>query len=95
MIGMKMDIPGGTQAHYDATMKNVGLPLGNTGGNWPKGLISHSAGPIPSGWRVVDIWESQADADAFFKERLHDALMKAGVPETQPEIWMLYNMHTA
>ena len=32
-----------------------------------KGFISHAAGPTDTGWRVIEVWESAEDGDAFFE----------------------------
>src|SRR5665213_1899001 len=28
-------------------------------GDWPAGMLSHSAGATPSGWMVVEVWEAR------------------------------------
>jgi quinol monooxygenase YgiN len=43
------------------------------------GLIVHSAGEGPNGFRVVDIWESQEAFDAFMNERIMPAVKEAGL----------------
>ena len=36
-----------------------------------KGFISHSGGPSPSGgWRVVEMWDSEEDAQNWFDENV-------------------------
>ncbi len=90
-IGILMDVPGGTQAQYDETMRNLGLALGQSEEGWPKGILSHTAGPIKNGWRVVDIWESRDDFQKFFKERLGAAVKKAGLPAFEPQFFDVYN----
>jgi hypothetical protein len=58
--------------------------------DWPvAGIISHAAGESPSGFRVVDIWESEEAASAF-GEQLGPILAEVGV-EDAPE---LYEAHT-
>jgi hypothetical protein len=32
-----------------------------------KGFIIHTNGPVPGGWRVIEVWESQADFEASVK----------------------------
>jgi len=63
--------------------------------NPPKGLLLHSAGPIPGGWRVVDIWESREAFDQFFKDRLSGALKQAGVtePPTKQDFFPIHNAY--
>jgi hypothetical protein len=36
-----------------------------------KGFIAHSGGPSPSGgWRVVEMWDSEADGQAWFDDNV-------------------------
>ncbi|HUY22943.1 MAG TPA: hypothetical protein VMV22_11475 [Acidimicrobiales bacterium] len=36
-----------------------------------KGFISHAGGPSPAGgWRVVELWESEEDGQAWFNENV-------------------------
>ena len=39
----------------------------------PPGLILHVAGPTDEGFRIIDIWESEASWQRFRTERLLDA----------------------
>lgn len=58
--------------------------------DWPvPGLLAHVAGEGESGFRVVDVWESE-DAFRSFGETLIPVLRNLGV-EGQPEI---YPTHT-
>ncbi len=35
------------------------------------GFVSHAGGPSPSGgWRVVEIWDSEAQAEAWFENNV-------------------------
>ncbi len=90
-----MNVIGATQAQYDAVMQNLGLALGQSKENWPEGIISHTAGPIPGGWRVVDVWESKEHFQKFFSERLGAAVQAAGLPQFEPEFFDVYNVHTS
>lgn len=39
------------------------------------GFIAHGAGPIGSGWwKTFEVWETQADATAFFATHVHPNL---------------------
>jgi heme-degrading monooxygenase HmoA len=86
MIGIVFDVPGGTQQQYDKAMVELNLAA-----NPAKGLITHSAGPNPNGWSVVDIWESQADFQHFFETRLGAAIQKAGIPEPKITTFSVHN----
>ena len=72
-IGLRIRLPGGTAAMYDAVdaeMKVEGDP--------PEGMIFHSAGPIKGGWGVIDFWESREQFDRFLESRLGPALGALG-----------------
>ncbi len=93
MIGMLLIVPGGTQAMYDKAMQNLGLT--KDGGNWPEGVITHTAGPSGSDWVVVDTWESKEAIDKFFQERLGKAMKEAGIPPVEPKFFDVYLSHKA
>jgi hypothetical protein len=58
--------------------------------DWPvEGLLVHAAGEADSGFRVVDVWESE-EAVRRFGETLIPLLREAGV-EAEPE---MYPAHT-
>jgi hypothetical protein len=60
---------------------NEKLGIGRDGkGDYPSGLISHLGGPTPTGWVVMEVWQSKADQEAFMASRLGAALGAAGVP---------------
>jgi len=82
MFGLIFEVPGGTQEQYDKAMVEL-----NLGANPAKGLLSHAAGPTAGGFRVVDVWESEADFQAFFDTRLGRAIQNAGIPQPQITTW--------
>lgn len=81
------DLPGVTQTQYDLAAAKL------TGGNrlrshddWPvPGPITHVAAPTPTGWLVVDTWESR-EAFEQFAARLMPVLDEVGIPVVAPEI---------
>jgi hypothetical protein len=55
------------------------------------GFISHAAGPNPGGgWRVVEIWESEADGQKWFDEHVKPNLPPDIDPNRQ-----YFPLHTA
>jgi hypothetical protein len=46
-----------------------------------KGFIAHGAGSSGDGWRVFEIWESQADATHFFAKYIHPNLPEGVHPK--------------
>jgi hypothetical protein len=84
--------PSLTQERYEESARRL------TGGrsrlaspaDWPvEGLLAHVAGQAETGFRVVDVWDSE-DAFRRFGETLMPILQEIGV-EGQPEI---YPAHT-
>ena len=55
------------------------------------GFISHSGGPSPTGgWRVVEMWDSEEDAQKWFDENVKPNLPPDIVPNRQ-----YFPLHTA
>ena len=47
-----------------------------------RGFIAHTGGPSPSGgFRIVEIWESEADAKAWFENNVKPNLPPGMVPD--------------
>ncbi|MDQ3663409.1 MAG: hypothetical protein M3353_01945 [Actinomycetota bacterium] len=81
-----------TQERYEETVRRLtdGKSRLDTPADWPvEGLLVHIAGQSESGFRVVDVWESE-DALRRFGEKLAPLLQEAGVEEP-PES---YPVHT-
>jgi hypothetical protein len=95
-IGLVMTFDGVTKEQYEAVMAHSAIDLrspGNPSGaaEWPAGGMSHYAGPTPTGWCVVDIWESQEQFDAFLGARLGPVLEDVGVPQPNVTSFDVYN----
>lgn len=55
------------------------------------GFISHAGGPSPTGgWRVVEIWETEADGQKWFEENVKSNLPAGIVPNR-----VYHPLHTA
>jgi len=66
-----------SRAQYD---KVAGL-LGDLAADRPDGLLAHVAAEQPDGTvRIVDLWRSQEDVDAFGRDRIVPAFIDAGLP---------------
>jgi hypothetical protein len=77
-IAMIVDNPKGSQEVYETVREKIGLDR-------PAGGIFHAAGPSPNGgWRVIEVWESQEDAQRFVKERLLPAFEAVGAALPPP-----------
>ncbi len=82
-----MEFPGVTQMQYDQAIDRLQL-----GGKPYQGQLFHVAGPIPGGWSVVDVWESQEAFDRFLQAKLGQALQEAGIAPPQPKVVPVHNM---
>jgi hypothetical protein len=63
--------------HYERVAAGLSQPP-------PPGLVLHLAGPTDEGFRIIDIWESEAAWQAFRAERLQTAIAALGGP-ARPE----------
>lgn len=81
-----------TQARYEEAVRRVTGGKGRleTPADWPiEGLLAHAAGQSRTGFRVVDLWESE-DAAARFGQIVMPILQEVGVTD-MPEV---YPAHT-
>jgi hypothetical protein len=53
------ELAGMTQDVYEQSMRDLDLP------GPPPGSLLHASGPMEGGWRIVEVWESEA-ANAFY-----------------------------
>ncbi|MEO8899029.1 MAG: hypothetical protein ABI352_03590 [Candidatus Dormibacter sp.] len=90
-----LEIEGFGADEYKKVNDLLGIDMDSGEGNWPHGLVSHASGAYPGGWRVVEVWDSQADQEAFMTSRLSAALHQAGVdkPPSKAEWTKLHRHH--
>ena len=86
-IGVIFEFPGATRAQYENSIKKALMRRRNKLADWPvKGVLAHIAGPMPGGWRVVDVWKSEAAFKRFGKV-IMPILKEVGLPEVEPKIF--------
>jgi hypothetical protein len=69
---MTAHIPGGTQEMVDGLSPVLErIPS-------QKGFVVHANGPVPGGWRVTEVWDSQADFEAWFEGNVKPAFPAGG-----------------
>ena len=49
-----------------------------------KGMIIHAAGTSPNGVYSLDLWETKADSERFFAERMMPVLQQLGIEGGPP-----------
>lgn len=59
---MTSEMPGVTQVGYDRLAEALLPVLRST-----DGFIAHAAGPVDGGFRVSELWESEAAYESWFK----------------------------
>jgi hypothetical protein len=74
-----LEFPGVGADEYMAVNRALGIDVTTGEGDWPQGLLFHSAGVGPAGLVVYEVWESQAAQGQFMGERLGAALQAGGV----------------
>ena len=75
-----LEFEGVTTKEYDAVNKALGIDMESGEGDWPDGLVAHSAGLNDDGHLVViEVWDTPEHQARFMEGRLADALVKGGV----------------
>jgi hypothetical protein len=62
-------------------------------GSPPAGARIRMAGPTADGWRIVSLWDSEADFERFRDERLAPALVGIGRGLPPFQIWPIETVH--
>lgn len=86
-IGTYFALTGMTTERYSQVLKQ----LEAAGAGSPKGRAYHAAFGDPNGLQVFDVWESQAEFDAF-GAILMPILAKNNVDPGQPQIMPIHNI---
>ena len=75
-----LEFDGISQKEYDAVNEALGMDFSTGEGDWPDGMVSHSAGLRDDGHFVVmEVWDSPEHQARFMEGRLGEALAKGGV----------------
>ena len=70
-------------------MNTLGVESSPPAGGWLR-----MAGPMASGWRIVTLWDSEADFERFRDDRLVPALASTGRAVPAVQIWPIETVHT-
>jgi len=82
-----LEFKGAGKSEYDQVNKLLGIDFETGAGDWPDGLLQHTASVAANGDLVVfEVWESKAVQESFMA-RLGPALHGAGVSEPARMEW--------
>lgn len=77
-----------TVDQYNAVNAALGTDPATGAGDWPAGLLSHSAGTSAGGgFMVFEVWDSRQTQEAWMASTLGPALGKIGVSEPSRVEW--------
>jgi O-methyltransferase domain/Dimerisation domain len=65
------ELPGMTRAQYEQAIRELKL-VGS-----PPGSHLHASGPMEGGWRIVEVWESEDAAGAFYGSELFQQMVRS------------------
>jgi hypothetical protein len=75
-----LEFEGVTTKEYGAVNEALGIDMGTGQGDWPDGLMTHSAGVNDDGRLVVmEVWDTPEHQAKFMEERLGQALARGGI----------------
>jgi hypothetical protein len=84
-----LEFTGVGEAEYEAVNKQLGIDMQTGQGDWPAGLLAHTAGVADDGSFVVtEVWASRADQEAFLHGRLGQALVAGGITAQPTVRWV-------
>ncbi len=75
------------QDAYDGLMAAIGRE--SVDAPAPGGALAHFAGRTQDGWRVIDVWNSEEDANAFYSSDAFKAVSE-GAPSMTTTPWRLH-----
>jgi hypothetical protein len=70
----------GSRAQLDEVRRLVGV-IGDD--SMPTGMLAHLESETATGYRIVDVWETEEDFGRFYDEKLGAAFEKVGVHPVQ------------
>ena len=88
-VEMRAEIRGMTKAQYDQAIAQVQDELRRA-----PGFVSHAAGPMEGGYRVVEIWDSPEELQRFLAQTIKPMAQRVGLPPFEPQILPVDNVVT-
>ncbi len=71
-------------ADYEAVMAQLGKA--------PEGCLVHIGGPTESGWRVIEVWDTEDNQRRFQEDRLNPAFDAARKPRVSPTFFPVHTI---
>ncbi len=69
------ELKGATRTQYEEAIRELNLY------DPPPGSHLHASGPMAGGWRIIEVWESEEAAQAFYgSEQFQQAMKRTGMP---------------
>ncbi len=93
--GVILEFEGVTMKEYEAVNNVLGIDMATGEGDWPDGLVTHSAGLNENGHLVViEVWDTPDHQARFMEGRLGEALVKGGVTSPPSSVtWIELEVH--
>jgi hypothetical protein len=89
-----MEFEGYGLDQYERINEILEIDMVSGEGEWPDGLLLHSASVKAGGFVIYEVWASQADHERFLSERLLPALHAGGVEERPVRAeWLVLTSH--
>jgi hypothetical protein len=86
-IAQVHEIQGYTKEGYEQGMAELGLA------GPPPGSLVHMSGPMEGGWRIIEVWESEEAATAFYgSETFQQMVQRTGVQPNVVASWPIENV---
>jgi hypothetical protein len=91
-----LEFEGVTLKEYVAVNALLGIDYVTGEGDWPDGLVTHTAGLNESGHLVVmEVWDTPEHQARFMEDRLGAALAEGGVTDPPSRVtWIEVEAHT-
>jgi hypothetical protein len=85
--GLLLELKGVGVEDYERVNGHLGIDVQSGEGDWPEGLLFHSAAAKADGLVIYEIWSSRADQESFLHGRLGQALQAGGVAQPERMEW--------
>jgi hypothetical protein len=91
-IAVIMDFTGNSLEDYDKVVERLGLTPGGPGA---AGGLFHWVSGNDVGARIVDVWQTREQADAFYQDQLGPITAELGIQPPETSYYEVHNFQTA